>query len=109
MIGAFYENSYQPDRADRKVERTIRLVPRNQRERYAEKWQSDLARAHDAVERQHVARSAMSTARRLRLRDCGCALRGAHRIVPMLLMCVGIVTIVPLLLIFSVDFFQYFP
>lgn len=102
------KNSYQPDRADRKVERTIRLVPRSQRERYAEKWQSDLARAHDAVERQHVARSAMSTARRLRLRDCGYTLRGAHRIVPMLLMCVGIVIIVPLLLIFSVDFFPVF-
>ena len=59
------------DKHDRMVKRAVRIVPARQRPRYTKIWSAELARAR-------VARAAIETARRLRLKDIGALLRGEH-------------------------------
>lgn len=67
----------QLDRASRTLARAIKLVPRNQRERYTGEWHADLAAA-TSHERNHIARAALAMGWRLRLRGIGELLLGGR-------------------------------
>lgn len=66
------------DKHDRIVKRAVRIVPAQQRPRYTKIWSAELARAGTTTERARVARAAIETARRLRLKDIAALLRGEH-------------------------------
>ena len=63
---------------DRMVKRAVRIVPARQRPHYTKIWSAELARAGTTTERARVARAAIETARRLRLKDIAALLRGEH-------------------------------
>ena len=66
------------DKHDRMVKRAVRIVPARQRPHYIKIWSAELARAGTTTERASVARAAIETARRLRLKDIAALLRGEH-------------------------------
>ena len=66
------------DKHDRIVKRAVRIVPARQRPYYTKIWSAELAHASTTTERASVARAALETARRLRLKDIAALLRGEH-------------------------------
>ncbi|GAA3814418.1 hypothetical protein CSO01_35390 [Cellulomonas soli] len=58
------------------VERAVRVLPADQRERYAEEWRHDVGAAPDPVAARLVARAARAMARRLRRRRLSLILLG---------------------------------
>lgn len=63
--------------AERRVDRAIRITPREDRDRYANEWRSDLeAGPHHGVDRSDVAKGALAMAVRLRLRQVSNAFTG---------------------------------
>ena len=66
------------DKHDRMVKRAVRIVPARQRSHYTKIWSAELAHTGTTTERARVARAAIETARRLRLKDIAALLRGEH-------------------------------
>src|SRR5438128_1063799 len=64
------------DRNERRLQKAIRRLPRDDRARYGEEWRSDIAAAGGPEEARQVSRGALAMATHLRLRHGGRALFG---------------------------------
>ena len=83
--------------SDRRLRSAIRLTPKNERDRYAEEWERDLAEASDIdADRRGVVRGATRVALRRRARWGGQALLGGSGIGAAVLLWIGIIALMAL-------------
>ena len=70
--------SQNHDKHDRMVKRAVRIVPARQRSHYAKMWSTELARTHSDPERKEIARIALETAQKMRIKEIGALLCGKY-------------------------------